>query len=121
MAAALILLKAPEPPTVTRKSGLVVPMPTPPEARTRNWLLVVDVKSASCESAQTKVPLWSAFALRPAANDQFPPARFASPPGTVEYSPEVVFALPPPMPEKSAFAWIMLNEPPAIVLLKELL
>ena len=37
-------------------AGLVLPIPTPPVARIRNWLLEVAVKSASVESPQTKSP-----------------------------------------------------------------
>ena len=32
------------------------PMPTPPDARMRNWSGPVEVKSVSVESAQTNVP-----------------------------------------------------------------
>ena len=42
--------------TCSRPSGAAVPMPTPPEARMRNWSFPVEVKSALVESAQANVP-----------------------------------------------------------------
>jgi hypothetical protein len=55
------------PATSSFSLGLVVPIPTPPSARIRNWSGPVEVKSASVESPHTKAPLWLALALRPAA------------------------------------------------------
>ena len=37
-------------------AGAFVPMPTPPEARTMNWLVAVEAKSPPVESDQTKAP-----------------------------------------------------------------
>ena len=43
--------------TSSAEAGLFFPMPTPPVARIRNWLLAVLMKSEYCwKSAQTKVP-----------------------------------------------------------------
>src|SRR5207247_2378117 len=47
--------------------GETVPMPTPPEARMRNWLLAVEETVAEVESAQTNEPRCKALAPRPAA------------------------------------------------------
>ena len=53
--------------TSSAVAGLFLPMPTPPPARIKSWLLAVVAKSASVESAQTKAPVCSALARRPAA------------------------------------------------------
>src|SRR5436190_18281771 len=44
------------PATVSIDPGDAVPMPTPPAARMRNWLLAVEAKSRLVESAQTNAP-----------------------------------------------------------------
>jgi len=44
------------PETDNGAEGLVVPTPTPPVARMRNWLLALEAKSAFVESAHTKAP-----------------------------------------------------------------
>ena len=66
--------------SLERNGGLALPMPTPPDARMRNWLAFVDGKSASVASAQTKAPVWMALARRPAARLSSPPARLFRPP-----------------------------------------
>src|SRR5260370_32404715 len=45
-----------EPATSRAVVGLATPMPTPPLARIRNWLLAVGAKSAPVESPQTDAP-----------------------------------------------------------------
>src|SRR6476660_4587665 len=62
--------------------GLFVLIPTPPEARMRNWLLPVEAKSASVESAQTNAPGLAALARRPAAKAKSAFAELFRPPGT---------------------------------------
>lgn len=63
--------------------GLFVPMPTPPEARIRNSLGLVDVNALlEDESAQTKAPSCAALACQPAARLSAPAATLLDPPGT---------------------------------------
>src|SRR5258706_14076251 len=71
-----------EVPTCSFPRGCATLMPMPPLARTRNWLELVDAKSASVESAHTKVPEWLALARVPAAKARFV-AKLLSPPGMV--------------------------------------
>ena len=47
--------------TVNALTGAFVLMPTPPAARTRNWLFAVLANSASVESPHTKAPAWLAM------------------------------------------------------------
>src|SRR5262249_46411348 len=55
-----------EPATCKSKMlGLLVLIPTPPDARMRNWLLPVEAKSASVESAQANCPCLFALARPP--------------------------------------------------------
>src|SRR5439155_25100638 len=68
----------------------------PPVARTANWLLFVETKSASTESAQTKEPGLAALARWPAAKLKFPDALFPCPPATVLKEPLAVLLPPPP-------------------------
>src|SRR5439155_22862278 len=74
---------------------------TPPEARTVNWLLVVDSTSASVESLQTNEPACAACARFPAAKEKSPSAALSFPPGMVEQYPEQEFEQPPLMVEKN--------------------
>ena len=55
------------PATVSWLAGLAVPIPTPLDALIRNWSAAVDSKSPALESAETKLPSWSALACWPAA------------------------------------------------------
>ena len=69
--------------TCSDACGLFVLIPTPPAARTRNWLLAVAAKSASLESAHTNAPVVRALARWPAAK-LCGPATFRLPPGIME-------------------------------------
>ncbi len=88
-------------------------MPTPPEARIRNWLLAVSVKGVEqpWESAQTKEPVFVAFASVPAANELSPLATLQFPPGMVELIPLAVLEEPPPTTVALA-PLAVLKEPP---------
>src|ERR1051325_7994676 len=81
----------------TAAAGLVVPMPTPPTARIRNWLFEVLAKSVNWEASdQTNVPSWLAFANCPAAKELVPLAELWLPPGTVADPPPAKLFWPPP-------------------------
>lgn len=85
----------------------------PPAARIRNWSVVVPVRSAAVESAQTREPLAVACARCPNATAPAPEAVFRSPPSTVEVDPDAKLFVPPSTDEKLAYA--PLDAPPPMI------